>query len=474
MRIFLLSISVLFSIYTNAQLCTGSLGDPVVNITFGSGTNTGTGFTLPGYTYTSSSCPNDGFYTITGSASGCFGNTWHSVNGDHTGGGNFMLVNASFLPADFFVASVSGLCPNTTYEFSAWIMNVLVSASGIQPNISFSIETPSGVILNTYNTGDIPVASPAEWKQFGFYFTTTATNPDIVLRITNNAPGGIGNDLALDDITFRPCGPVLSSLIQGNGMNVDVCLDEQDDYVFNTSISPGFLSPVFQWQVSLDSGTTWNDIPGADNLIYRRTSSVAGKFFYRLTVAENGNADIASCRIVSNELVVNVHSSPEINAGPDIFLIKGRQSVLMATNSGGNIVNSWSPPDYLNNNTILNPVTSAPQDMFYTITGTSEFGCTSQDQVFVKVVDGIFVPNAFTPNNDGKNDSWTIPYLSPGLNARVNVYNRNGELIYQASGTIVNWDGTYKGIPQPTGTYVYWINFNDGSPDMKGTLNLIR
>ena len=52
----------------------------------------------------------------------------------------------------------------------AWIMNVLLSASGIKPNITFSIETPTGMILNQFNTGSIDATSQAEWKQYGFFF----------------------------------------------------------------------------------------------------------------------------------------------------------------------------------------------------------------------------------------------------------------------------------------------------------------
>jgi len=92
----------------------------------------------------------------------------------------------------------------------------------------------------------------------------------------------------------------------------------------------------------------------------------------------------------------------------------------------------------------------------------------------VKVVAGIFVPTAFTPNNDGRNDYWRIPYLDPLQGATVSVFNRYGQLVYQAAGTAVSWDGTFKGIPQNTGTYVYLIQFKDGTPDMKGTFTLVR
>jgi gliding motility-associated-like protein len=462
------------SIVADAQLCTGSLGDPVVNITFGSG-NSGSPYTPPpGYIYTSSTCPNDGYYTITGVSSGCFNSTWHTVSNDHTGNGNYMLVNASYQPSDFFLTTVKDLCPNTTYEFSAWIMNVLLSPSGIQPNLTFTIETLAGAVLQTINTGDIPVKSSPTWEQYGFYFTTTAGNPDIVLRITNNAPGGMGNDLALDDITFRPCGPVLNSTIQGNSDNVDICNYNQPGYTLNATISTGFLNPVFQWQLSTDSTTTWTDIPLATNLSYQRQPTIPGKYWYRLTVAEAGNAGISSCRIASNVLLINVHPKPIVNAGPDRLIIRGGKTTLTATASGENISILWYPPDFLDDPLVLQPSASPDKDYNYVLQATSEFGCISEDGVQVKVVAGVFVPTAFTPNNDGKNDNWRIPYLDPLWGASVFVYNRWGQLIYQCKGATVNWDGTFNGLPQPTGTYVYLIKFIDGSPDLKGTFNLIR
>src|SRR5258705_1286506 len=107
--VFLRSVLIVFGLgFTfsiNAQLCTGSLGDPVVNVTFGSG-GANSGYTATNaYIYTNSSCPDDGYYTITNSTSNCFGNTWHTVSSDHTGNGAFMLVNATFTPGDFLVTT---------------------------------------------------------------------------------------------------------------------------------------------------------------------------------------------------------------------------------------------------------------------------------------------------------------------------------------------------------------------------------
>ncbi len=474
-RLLLLTGVIFSSLYTPAQLCTGSLGDPVVNITFGIDASGDPSIVPPGsYTYTAATCPNDGFYTITKSTSGCFNNSWHTVNADHTGNGNFMLVNASVQPSDFFVATLTNLCPNTTYEFSAWIMNVLISPSGIEPDITFKIETPAGVLLNQFNTGSMTATPQPVWKQYGFFFTTTVGNPTIILRMTNNAPGGLGNDLALDDITFRPCGPVISTAIQANSNTIKVCVADQLDYVFTGNVSPGFLSPVLQWQVSTDSGKIWKDIPGANALSYTRQSTSSGNYWYRLTANEAGNGGLLVCRIGSNVLTITVHPKPAISAGPDRVLIAGVNATLAATAAGTNLVFAWSPPDFLSSTTILNPTVAPDRDVDYLLSAVSQEGCTNEDRVLVKVITGIFVPTAFTPNNDGKNDSWRIPYLDPLLGATVSVFNRNGEIVYQTSGAEVNWNGTYKGLPQSSGTFVYLIQFKEGLQDLKGTVSLIR
>ena len=197
----LLTFSFLSKIF--AQLCQGSLGDPVVNITFGSGSNPGPPLNgLTNYTYFAADCPQDGSYTIANATSNCFGSTWFNVPQDHTPGdvnGYMMIVNASYTPGDFFVKTVDGLCPNTTYEFAAWILNIIKQTScggtTIMPNVTFNIETTSGTVLQTYKTGDIPAGNSPVWKQYGFFFSTTTGISSVVLRMTNNAPGGCGNDL---------------------------------------------------------------------------------------------------------------------------------------------------------------------------------------------------------------------------------------------------------------------------------------
>ena len=155
-------------------------------------------------------------------------------------------------------------------------------------------------------------------------------------------------------------------------------------------------------------------------------------------------------------------------------MLAGTSILLNGTVTGENPTYFWDPPDGLSDINITTPLANPVTDKKYTLYAVSSFGCTGDDTAHIKVVAGIFVPTAFTPNNDGKNDTWRIPFLDPSLGAEVNVYNRFGQLMYHAKGIVVDWDGNYKGILQSTGTYVYTIRFNNGYPDMKGSLLLIR
>jgi gliding motility-associated-like protein len=368
-----------------AQLCTGSLGDPIVRITFGSGANPGPslGAVARGYTYQSGDCPNDGLYTIRNNTQSCFSATWHTVNSDHTGdpSGYFMMVNGSNSPGDFYVDTVRGLCGGTTYEFAAWVLNVLKPSScggnGNQPNITFRIERTDGTLLGTYNSGNIPPAAAPEWRQYGFFFTTPPAAFDVVVRMTNNAPGGCGNDLLLDDITFRPCGPLLTPAFSGASVfEKTVCAGTAATYNLTVGVSAGYSNPRFQWQQSLNGGP-WTDIPGAtgQNLTLPVPATTApGSYRYRFTVAESANWGTAACTVASLPLTINVVGRPPVTATNDGPVCAGGTVILTAT---GGLSYRWIGPmgPFATGSTVvatpMYPVTAGT----YTVEATDASGC---------------------------------------------------------------------------------------------------
>ncbi|WP_345257066.1 gliding motility-associated C-terminal domain-containing protein [Flaviaesturariibacter amylovorans] len=387
---------MLLGVRSAAQLCTGSLGDPIVHITFGSGGNPGPSLSTagPAYLYSGNDCPPDGSYSVRNSTVNCWGSTWHNITQDHGGnsGGYFMLVNASHTPGDFYVDTIRGLCSGTTYEFAAWVMNVSrpngCNGNPIRPNLTFRLERTDGTLLRTYNSGDVPLTAAPQWNQYGFFFTTPATLSDVVVRIVNNAPGGCGNDLILDDITFRPCGPLVTpSFVGSPGPEQNLCFGTTAAYDLNVLLSAGYTAPRFQWQLSLNGGA-WNDIAFATTQTWRvvfPAGTAPGSYRYRLTVAESANWGNATCTIASQPLTVSVHALPEVTVTGPASACAGAAVSFVAA---GAATYSWRLPSGADGNSTdrLTLSAAAPSDAgTYVLTGASVHGCTD-DSAFTFVV----------------------------------------------------------------------------------------
>jgi gliding motility-associated-like protein len=115
-------------------------------------------------------------------------------------------------------------------------------------------------------------------------------------------------------------------------------------------------------------------------------------------------------------------------------------------------------------------------DQEYTVNVTAKGDCPaipmSFDVVVLRPVDSI--PNAFSPNGDGINDKWIIPYLSSYPYATVQIFDRNGMLVFNTYGYNTAWDGTYNGKALPIGTYYYVIKLGQGLPTKTGYVVLLR
>jgi len=393
---------IMFLPNASTQICQGSLGDAVVNNTFGAGSNPGLPLAagITNYNFVSNSCPNDGQYTIANSTAGCFGGTWFTVSQDHTPGdvnGYMMIVNASNAPGEFYVDTVQGLCGNTTYEFASWILNILNAGATscnprITPNVTFNIETVTGTVLQTFQTGNIASVAANAWQQYGFSFATPAGTTSVVLRMTNNAPGGCGNDLIIDDITFRPCGARVIATLQDGATVKDVCSGDTTSVVISGTISAGYTNPFYQWQVSTNNGTTWADIPGATDPTYRRFPTATGVYLYRLTVAEGTNILLPTCRVNSDNITVRVNGLPMANASNNGPLCEGGELNLTATNG---VSFQWTGPEGYQGNTAMpqiNNITLANAGTYY-VKVTSVAGCVNTDSTLV-IINAAPIANA--------------------------------------------------------------------------------
>jgi gliding motility-associated-like protein len=312
-------------------LCTGSLGDPIINATFGSGNGNSPPLELviPGastnLTYQPTSgvparpTPLDGFYTISSTvpvnSSGAY---WHTAGRDHTGDPNgYMLYeNPGTSTGEFFRQKMTTLCGGGKYEFSAWIAesdDPRTVPNPVLPDLTFIVQTEDGTVLDTYNSGPVPELATWTWNQYGFNFTLPPGVTTAIVRILDNNPGGFavaGNDFAIDDITFRPCGPVMTAGL-AVGQPPLVCPGAQA--IFTGAVTGGYAAPAYLWQVSADTGKTWADIPNSNNTQLTATAATttsAVAYQYRMLAAEASNIQSPGCRVASNTVVLVVSAGP--------------------------------------------------------------------------------------------------------------------------------------------------------------------
>jgi hypothetical protein len=186
--------------------------DPVFTLNFGTITKDGTPlfYNLKNYNKINGACPDDGHYSFATATDDCFDGKWHSLPEDHTSGdvnGKMMIVNASKKPGDFFDMTITGLKPGGKYRFSGWFTNICKYASGcapMPPVIEIAIYADNKKI-GSITTGEIKLTNSIEWKNYTGEFIMASNTDVISLRMRNLAPGGCGNDFALDDVEINLC-----------------------------------------------------------------------------------------------------------------------------------------------------------------------------------------------------------------------------------------------------------------------------
>ncbi len=592
------------------QDCPGGLGDNLfTDGDFGSGPS----FVIdqdpmlaPGYNYNKTGPPPDGDYMITNDM-----NQWAFVYGtwliigDNSSdpNGYMMVVNASFEAGFFYEEVVDGLCDNTTYEFSADIINIVRSdvTGHSDPNVSFLIDDD-----NVLNTGNIP--KNEKWNNYSFSFVTEPGQTSVKLSLRNNAPGGTGNDLALDNISFRACGPMsevgvvggtqiiceedlpigLIALIEGvedeerlyqwevsgDGSNWEVIENqttsrlsynpemlERPAFRFSTAATAisfanekcRFFSDSISVQVSKRAYERFDTICGGTSILLDGATLLEPGLYIQEYMSQLGcdsivmiHLDTVQRRVLDSELTsqdpmcfgasngvitasnvtggyppynINIDGKDypgltgddliagayevliqdrfncfddgrailidpdqfDINIGPDLALLLGEE---IEINVNGNISvasSTWSEGlsefDNLASFQYL-PLRSGS----ISVIAFSVDGCEARDTVSITLDTdvSIYIPNAFSPNADGVNDSY---YFSPfgkslGSVSYFNVYDRWGSVVWAYSESSREWDGNDKNDkPMSSGIYPYAMEGRliNGDPVMaSGTVMLVR
>ncbi|RYY39536.1 MAG: T9SS type B sorting domain-containing protein [Chitinophagaceae bacterium] len=289
---------------------------------------------------------------------------------------------------------------------------------------------------------------------------STLQNPDVVLSggqrtvrliVQNNF--GCTSDAA-DSIITLSLHPRIAV------MQNDSCAGRP--MLFTAQVLSGSVS---NWRWNLGAGS----ITGVTQV--RQTYLQAGtRFLQLIATAPDGCRDTIARSL-------NVYANRAF-AGRDTMTAIGEPVQLNAQGDSASTY-SWSPADGLTDAAAGNPIALWPSDKRYELYSVDRFGCESRSSITVKRYHGpeLYVPAAFTPNADGRNDRLRVRPVGIKTFHYLALYNRNGELLFRTTQSDDGWDGTFRNVALGTQTVIYVTEGTDYRGQKvfrKGTVTLLR
>ncbi|HEY2721007.1 MAG TPA: gliding motility-associated C-terminal domain-containing protein [Chitinophagaceae bacterium] len=365
--------------------------------------------------------------------------------------------DGSFTNKIVFSDTVRNLCNKTKYLFWAGINNVAFG-SCLYPDLSFNVETTSGTLIKSFQTGRVGGSSSEDnysWY-YGYYskmppgppvsfyggvFEVPAGNTDVVVKIITNPSTARPQCTAtfeLDNIIVMPIGPDVrvSSPKYPGGWITGSCFEGNVPLDLNAKIDSGYLdfgmpnyildqyaNPAFQWQQSLDEGYTWTDIPGETNINLSHNFNIPDTFWVRLRTSELEDISNQNCSNVSNIMKVEVDSRPlDFSFTTNSPVCTNGDLKLSVT--GGATYNTYGPNGFSDNSAFPHVYHPSLADSGWYYSEITTFGgCKVVDSEFVKIigVNPVTNPDRFICYGDtvhlhaseGVSYSWTPP---DGLN----------------------------------------------------------
>jgi gliding motility-associated-like protein len=342
----------------------------------------------------------------------------------------------------------NGTCGNSSIT-SVTIKNPFVQVNN-PPGICFpgivdltnpavTAGSASGLTFSFYQdaSGLVPVVNPAAMGTSGVYF----------VKGTNSSTG-CASDLSSVVVTIFPKPAITASSSETN-----IC---KGSTVTLTASSPG---NTIDW-LGIGSGNSFVVTP-ADSTEY-----------LAIATSPDGCMDTATVDVAVQPFKINLSATPDP-------VLAGTSTTLTTTGNFTYNIISWSPDIFFADQTALTQtIVVKDTSKSFTVIGQSTDGCLDTATLYVVVdpnLKDFFIPNSFSPNNDGNNDIFKV-YGSSVKEVILRIYNQWGELISETNNS-QGWDGTWKGRPQQVGVYIYEAKvtfYNNVTIKRKGTVNLIR
>jgi gliding motility-associated-like protein len=299
--------------------------------------------------------------------------------------------------------------------------------------------------------------------------------------------------LSCDSCTSPLIVPDSSAWYYLAGTDKNGCSNNDSVYVkviqpVNLIVGPGDTTCVGSNKTLQASGADiyqWS--PG----IYLNNTSIANPVFHATTDTTIQYTVIASdqnhCFTDTASVTVKAYPIPSVKInGPSDITINVGNSVALTTQNSADVTSwRWNPPQGLNDATIPNPIAAPKETTVYTVVAANAGSCVSRAQITINVIcnnANIYIPNTFSPNNDGVNDVFYVRGTGLYTIKSMIIFNRWGQVVFEkmnfhANDANAGWNGKYNGVDASSDAYVYICEIlceNNTVIPLKGSITLIR
>jgi gliding motility-associated-like protein len=391
-------------------------------------------------------------------ASECDGAIFTSISGTSPG-------TYEWLPGGQTTPNISSIC-------SGIYTAVVTDTSKCKTLQSFTVNGPDPLNVVFSRTTDATCYNTNDGTITAFVASTEK------IRIAWNGPGGFGsNKLKVENLlpgTYSISVTDESNCVTTDSISVDAKFRFLIQLDSNRTTCSGSIAEQLEVKVATDDfySTFWYD--GSGKLVGRQdTVSV---------VAEPGdNNYVVEVRqdvcIKTDTIIISQRGNLFADAGENVKMVDGQRIILGGSPSAPeNAIILWTPSTGLSASNVQNPVSSVTKTTVYRLIVGDVESCFVTDSVVVTINDKIEINDGFSPNGDGVNDVWEIAVLKDFPDAKVTIFNRWGQTIYETD-PYIPWDGTFEGQPTSIGTYYYIIDLKDTSVSesvLSGPVTIIR
>jgi gliding motility-associated-like protein len=346
-------------------------------------------------------------------------------------------------PAVSIKADLNPICAGTPANFTA-----ISTDEGATPHYQWILNgVPAGMDNPLFNSDAVN-----DGDQISCVMTSDAACP--------TDPVAFSNTISMAVLPY-----VMPSLTISSSATA-VCSDSLVKFV--ASPVNGGNEPAYQWMVN-------DQQVGTGAPVYSSSKLHDGDM---ISAVMTSNLTCPASPAYSNTITMTVYQKPVIKLATDTVIARGSRIRMDPSITGSVVSYQWSPATDLDDWSVPDPLASPLISTTYSLKVTSYDRCEATAREKITVFNDPWMPNAFTPNGDGKNDLFRIPPSAPVEILRFSIFDRWGVRVFTNTNGSEGWDGRFGGQAQPAGAYVWMIEYNNLITKQrvmeKGVVQLIR